>query len=376
MSALHDARLVERSGVGLDNGAAAARTAAPTLEKYFDQWLAAQPDKAGDTTETPIPLVLVAAHGGGIRAAYWTAAALDCVVGFSGEGVTNADLESHDEEVRQRTRSQVCGGARRDDAEQHRAAKRIFMASGVSGGAVGLYAYARELLERGSLESAEESGGDDWIDKRLGGDFASPAVGWALFHDLPNRLLGLHPNPGAACGWKVPGTPSCLTQDRAAVLEQTFDAKWDEPDSPDARLRGAYDLRFDRDNSKSTKAGLVPLLVMNATLTGGQTRAVLSAAELGSWPDADRDNPNRGDDRLPLAGNVEVRDALCESQDMRLSTAAFLAARFPYVTPSGRIGGSCGYGGELRAPDEPESVLCSTTAGSSRSSRSGPPCAG
>jgi len=358
MSALHDARLVERSEVGRNTGAAGGR-AAPTLREYFDEWLAGQPDKAGNAKDTPIPLVLVAAHGGGIRAAYWTAAALDCVVGSSGEGVTSGDLDSDDEAVKQRTRNEVCRGPRRTRQEQQLAAKRIFMASGVSGGAVGLYAYARQLLEQGQLESAEQLRGDDWIDARLGTDFASPAIGWAFFHDVPNRLLGLHPNAGAACRWKLPGTPTCLTQDRAAVLEETFDDVWADPDSPDARLRGIYDLRFGEDHGKSVRAGLVPLLVMNATLTGGKTRAVVSAADLGSWPRADADDPERGDDRLPLAGVVEVRDALCESQDMRLSTAAFLASRFPYVTPSGRIGGRCGYDGSLRAPDAAKNVLCS-----------------
>jgi len=97
---------------------------------------------------------------------------------------------------------------------------------------------------------------------------------------------------------------------------------------------------------------------MNATLTGGKARAVVSAADIGSWPGADADAPERGDDRFPLAGTVEVRDALCESQDMRLSTAALLAARFPYVTPSGRVGGHCGYDGELREVDQPKTVRC------------------
>jgi hypothetical protein len=157
---------------------------------------------------------------------------------------------------------------------------------------------------------------------------------------VPNRLLGLRPDTGAPCGWEV--LNACLRQNRAAVLEETFDKEWDGRPSTAALLRRSYELRFARDPRARQNAGLVPLLVMNATLTGGKARAVVSPANLGSWPYADADDPERGNDRLPLAGTVEVRDALCESNDVRLSTAALLAARFPYVTPSGRMPGRCG----------------------------------
>src|SRR4029450_90087 len=220
--------------------------------------------------------------------------------------------------------------------QQQVAARRIFMASGVSGGAVGLYADTRELLHKGWLGR-----GQGWLDQRLADDFAAPAVGWALYHDAPNRLLGLHPGPGAPCGWKFFGT--CLRQDRAAVLEESFDDEWRGLRSGWAQLRRSYELRYARRGTLvRRRASLLPLRAVNATLTGGKARAVISAANLGSWPSADADDPERGDDRFPLAGTVEVRDALCESNDLRLSTAAVLAARFPYVTPSGRIPGRCG----------------------------------
>ena len=52
--------------------------------------------------------------------------------------------------------------------------------------------------------------------------------------------------------------------------------------------------------------------------------------------------PDRRTDPLPVAGTIEIADALCAHGDLRLSTAAVLASRFPYVTPSGHIGDSCG----------------------------------
>ena len=38
-----------------------------------------------------------------------------------------------------------------------------------------------------------------------------------------------------------------------------------------------------------------------------------------------------------MAGGVDIADVLCESQDLPLSTAALLSARFPLVSPAGRI---------------------------------------
>jgi hypothetical protein len=327
---LHDIRLTERAPVEASGG-----QGTPPLERAFDRWVRAQRDLAGPASEEPVPLVLVAAHGGGIRAAYWTVAVLDCMVGVSAEAVDPATLESTSENVREAARSAACTARRRSEAEQRVAAGRIFIASGVSGGAVGLYAYARQLLHEGSLGPRV-----DWIDDRLGDDFASPAVGWGLFHDLPNRVLGLHPDTGAPCGWKL--FDACLRQDRATVLEESFDDEWDGLSSTAALLRHSFELRYARDRRAARNPSLLPLLVMNATLTGGNARGVVSPADLGSWPYADRDDPERGNDRLPLAGTVEVRDALCESNDVRLSTAALLAARFPYVTPSGRVPGRCG----------------------------------
>jgi hypothetical protein len=326
---LHDVRLVERDGPAVPG------QATPRLEDAFGEWVAAQPDLTEPGGGEPVPLVLVASHGGGIRAAYWTVAALDCIVGVSAAGVDQADLSSEG--------SSACDSIRRTPEEQRWAARRIFMASGVSGGAVGLYTYARQLLHEHQLGPTFE-----WIDRRLAADFASPAVGWGLFHDAPNRLFGLHPGDRASCDVEFFG---CVRQNRAAVLEQTFDEQW-TVDSEAALLRESYERRFAEGSPGREVARLLPVLALNATLTGGDARAVISPVDLGSWPRADADDPERGDDRLPLAGTIEVRDALCETNDLRLSTAALLASRFPYVTPSGRIPDRCGNGGEQPADQE------------------------
>lgn len=323
---LHEVRLVDRQTVVTADGE--TELARPQLADAFDAWVAAQPELRDPSREREVPLVLVAAHGGGIRAAYWTAAALDCIVGVSADGVTESDFGRESDEFRERT----CTSPRRSAAQQRAAARRIFLASGVSGGAVGLYAYARQLLHNGEL------GDGTWFEQRLSDDFASPAVGWALFHDLPNRVLGLHSDDHSC---SIEFQDACWSEDRAAVLERGFDSSWNVP-AEAASLRHAYDLRSAVDPITRRNAQTLPLLVMNTTLTGGSARGVVSAVDLGSWPTADSGDPATGDGRLPLAGTVEVVDAVCDHRDLRLSSAAVLAARFPYVTPSGQVRGACG----------------------------------
>ena len=114
-----------------------------------------------------VPLVLVAAEGGGIRAAYWTARALDCAI--------DADYDS-------------CGFVPEGDPGDPGS---IFAASGVSGGSLGLVAYDASVRGR-------EQG--NWADVRLGDDFVAATGAWMLFADLPNALIKLDFEPDRAQG--------------------------------------------------------------------------------------------------------------------------------------------------------------------------------
>jgi hypothetical protein len=301
-------------------------SAAPpaTLGDAFQTWLQAQGSRwtASSSSDPPLPLVLVASHGGGIRAGYWTALALDCAVA----GESTGSGGSYDE---------TCVDKRRTAAEQAAAARSIFMASGVSGGAVGLYAYARELLEPGPAPLPA-----GWVDTHLGGDHASATVGWALFHDLPNHLVDLFPRTGATTcpGLEAWWNHQCLSSDRAAVLEASFDDTWN---GPVPTLRQNWTGRFA--NATRTRERDTPILVFNSTVAGGSTRAVGSAITLGDWPQHETSLLTEAGavDTRPLAGTLQVLSALCGGNDLPLSTAALLAGRFPYVSPSGRINGNC-----------------------------------
>jgi hypothetical protein len=322
---LHDVRVAKRSAVERLNAKELAD--APTIKDAFEQWLHDQGSNtegsASSDPQAPIPLVLVAAHGGGIRAAYWTALALDCVT--ASKDAMQTTTQTYDE---------ACQSNRRDDRDQQQAGGHIFLASGVSGGAVGLYAYVREKLSSDALKK-------DWVAKRLGGDFASPTIGWGLFHDLPNHLIGLSSERGGACGWRP--YRRCLTADRTAILEDSFDQAWVGTGGPPPYVRASWDARTSSDNNERRRARSAPIIVDNSTATGGKTRAVTSAVALSNWPHEETDDldPKTPYDLRPLAGTLQTVSVLCHDNDLRLSTAAILAGRFPYVSAAGELNGHC-----------------------------------
>ena len=120
-SSFHDAR---------PGDAAAPPGPPPSLEKAYDTWLAAAPKGSAR------PLVLVAAEGGGIRAAVWTALVMECIFG---PGPVKDD-------------SQVCTHQGSFDAQAAAADVRanrlpVFLASGASGGSVGLAAWSARRVD-------------------------------------------------------------------------------------------------------------------------------------------------------------------------------------------------------------------------------------
>lgn len=248
-----------------------------------------------------VPLVLVAAEGGGIRAAYWTAAALEAV----GERMP-------------------CGLA------------PVAVASGVSGGAVGL-AVSRfgEADQRSAVEQIWELGGPDAL--------AQATLGM-LLRDPLYTVAGL-PTPAwdaAEDGWL----------DRAALIE----LEWE-------RVVGGLAADFlaapDRPGPVAER-GLAADLILNATAVSSGCRMLLSPLTAGigsgssSCAEPDVSLPFSRDfttDYGPVpdvepgsasAGQAPTDDAEAVPQwcvpRLAASTAAMVAARFPYITPSGVVG--------------------------------------
>ncbi|MEO5919858.1 MAG: hypothetical protein ABIQ01_01820, partial [Pseudolysinimonas sp.] len=225
------------------------------------------------------PLVLVAAEGGGIRAAEWT---VDVMQGF--------DLTTC-------TRNAVA------------------MSSGVSGGAVGLAL----LHQRPMLKSPQP------IEKFVVGqaDVVSLAIAGLLVRDAIASLTGVRvPTLFTDGSWRW--------EDRASLIE----SQWRESESGLSRV-------FD-----AQPAPVTGHVVLNSLAANVDCKVVVSQVDLnedaqGRDPDSEgaADAPiNCNEDDGELSTTIDLIDYLhgCPLS-IDWATAALSAARFPYVTPAGRL---------------------------------------
>jgi hypothetical protein len=199
---------------------------AADLEGYFALWwrdlLLREP---GSTA--PVPVFVVAAEGGGIRAAYWSASVLTALEQASG-GDTGF-------------------------------ARHLFAISGVSGGSLGAATFAALAADAAQGEPGPRLAD---VEAVLGADFLAPTLGAAIFPDLLQRYL-----------------PVPLFDDRAVALEQSWERAWRavRPKGAD-RFAAPFGQLWTRDPYR------VPLLFLNATVVETGQRAIVAPLRIG--PDA------------------------------------------------------------------------------------------
>ena len=203
----------------------------------------------------------------------------------------------------------------------------LFAASGVSGGSLGLVTFAALPAERPAGWASSS---------RLSDDFLAPTLARTLFVDVPNSLLRVHE-----------------LNDRAAILERSWERAW-----PSGAL----------EQGLSTRAGAFPLLILNGTSVSDGCRFVTSTVPLAGErraedgtlidsclslrryegdPGGPRVGPTARD--WSLSASKDLDPFLCDDRDVMLSTAVLLSARFPFVTPSGRL--ACGDGPAVHVVD-------------------------
>ena len=234
-----------------------------SLDEAFRAWhdrVSKLPRNAG----REIPAIIVATEGGGIRAAYWTAAVLsslhDQVPGFS---------------------------------------EHCFAISGVSGGSVGAAVYEALLVRR-----AENPGVTTPMHTEarevLEFDALSGTLAAMAQPDLLQRFLPF-------------GFP-----DRARALETGWEYGWRHAFEKE---NGGGDIMARPFVATMQKYPQLPLLLMNGTLVESGDRIVTSD--------------------VVLHRSLNFRNAFDSlsriQREVRMSTAALLSARFPYVTPVGTI---------------------------------------
>jgi hypothetical protein len=297
---IHQARLLN----GVEPRAGMARGGEP-LGVAFDGWVkrlcllpAGQATQVVPQKKRVVPLIMVASSGGGIRAAAWTSYVMDANLGYTAQAPS------------------LCGGSRqRSDY--------VFVASGVSGGSVGIAGYAARLIAPGAANEEKRDNtvvpgpeGSPWVKERLGHDNLTPSLAWLMLVETPWSFIraGIHDG-------------------RGAVLERTWERNWGETDT--LKATGLFALREQHPE--------VPLLLLNGTSVESGCRFVATTLDVGTRKSGDpigdcltsqSVHPRTGG---LLGGTNGSPDFVCSQEDMRLSTAAILSARFPVISPSGRL---------------------------------------
>lgn len=238
------------------------------LSRHIDGWLESRRSEIG-TTDGPYPVFIVSAEGGGIRAAFWTAGLLGAI----------------------------------QDAEPA-FSDHVLAISGVSGGSLGAATYAALVAEarRGGLQAAPAPDGmgpfEALAGQVLGRDYLSPVLATMLIPDVAACLL--HGE------W---------AQDRAAVLERTFELGWRQAvgtDAFEAPLNAPW---------RDAAVHRVPTVFLNSTEAASGRRVVNSHVALDAGS----------------SQAVSLPEVVPPSS-LRLSTAVLLSARFPAISPIASLG--------------------------------------
>ncbi|WP_271893335.1 hypothetical protein [Candidatus Phyllobacterium onerii] len=248
-------------------------TVAVAARTWYEQAKAAYGRTHG---EGPVPMVIVATAGGGIRAAYWTAEILEKLAG---------DFEDEDGFKEE-------GGVR----------PYLFAISGVSGGSVGATAFEAALAER-DKRSCRVGVKDPTCPRAtmfLTADFLAPALANLVFVDAPSSFL-----------------PHFGQVDRGTALERSF-----EYASGDLLARPFLSLfPYKKDSAAEGKTLWRPVLLLNATHEETGKRIITGHVLI---------------ERNVFIDSLDALHVL--GKDVRASTAAHNSARFTYISPAGDLG--------------------------------------
>ena len=249
----------------------------PTVEEDFEEWLATRSAVFGKDKEKVHPIFIVAAEGGGIRAAYWTA---NLLAAFQD---TNPKFADH-----------------------------VYALSGISGGSLGAALFVNLLQDQMDLNCHVP--GTHWENKKtrkcahdvLSEDFLTPTVASMLYPDLIQRLNFL------SFIYKFP--------DRAYALETSFEKSWKMHLNNDRFSRSFLESWEETQNSGEKPKTRLPSLFLNSTWVEGGKRVIVSNVQIlkEHFPDAE-----------------DLFSILCA--EIPLSTAVHNSARFSYVSPAGTM---------------------------------------
>ena len=254
-------------------------TTRPTIAVAFDRWFE-RLDREHPTADGAHPVILVATEGGGIRAAYWTAAVLtsltDTIPTFS---------------------------------------EHTFGISAVSGGALGSTVYDALLVRRGAV-SAQLDDHTPQMNEHKTLRFAARQM---LSHDSLAPTLAAMTQPDLAQRF----IPFPIMPDRARALEGGWERAWRHSIQ---RTDGQDDDTFAGGflAMMHGKEDRIPSLFLNGTVVETGQRIVASNLHVDDEEDG-----------YQLSDSIDLFEAI--GADVRVSTAVDNSTRFTYVSPAGTL---------------------------------------
>ena len=297
------------------------------INTAIDGWMSA--NGCLEAPERCPPVILIAAEGGGSRAAFYTGTVLGALL-----DATRAYPDYY-----------------RDFGQS------IFAMSGVSGGALGITLARTALIDAGTATSPPCGAGEgditalknrdpsrSWracLQVLASGDYLSPTVLGVIFRDTLALIVSA-----------VAGTDIA---DRAALLEQAIEQHYNDVVSDERTPCGDDEDRrglcrpFGYLPSPAPGRWL-PLLLLNATSVDSGRQIIASDLFVGA------ESPAPGHCFEPYPHSYSIFEVLAsggpphldpatgclapgldEAEDLRLSTAAVMSARFPVVSPKGNL---------------------------------------
>lgn len=191
--------------------------------------------------------------------------------------------------------------SRLEEGSGKRFSRRLFCLSGASGGSVGNSAFfsllrLQDSIYRGRHTLLKEA--QDYLKT----DFLTYTLARMMGPDLFRPVF-----------------PFPFVYDRAAALEYAL-----EHAAPDTVImRGAFrQMMSELITRQQDSAYRLPILCINTTRMQDGEPGLVSNIDI---------------DSTIFGKRIDVLDLLSPGEDMRLSTAAVLGARFPYISPAGRI---------------------------------------